>query len=79
VEFVDSQDTGVVESYQLEVSKRDIAADTITELLTNGEVPCSEIYAKCLELGLKERTVDTAKKELGVRSIRKNNVWYWSL
>jgi len=40
---------------------------------------CSEIYAACETAGVKSRTVEKAKKELGVVSIKKADGWYWEI
>ena len=38
-----------------------------------------DVYAKIAEFGIKSRTVETAKKELGIVTYRKGNAWYWKL
>jgi len=62
-----------------EDSKRENAAAIMLEMLADGPVRCAEIYAACLSAGIGERTVDTAKKELGVKSVRKGDGWYWAV
>jgi len=42
-------------------------------------VPCSEVYAGLREAGISKRTIDTAKKQLGAKSSKKADGWYWSL
>lgn len=61
-------------------TKRDQAAAIIKELLSDGkEIPCNSIYDDCLSQGIRKRTVDEAKKDLSVKSIRKSDGWYWAL
>ena len=60
-----------------EDGKREGAAAIMLEMLADGPVRCAEIYAACLAAGIGERTVDTAKKELGVKSVRRSDGWYW--
>ena len=55
------------------------AKEAIQGWLADGAVRASEIYERALALGLSKRTVDTAKKELGVISKKVQNVWMWSL
>jgi len=62
-----------------EDGKRESATAIMLEMLAGGPVRCSEIYAACLSAGIGERTVDTAKKELGVKSVRKGDGWYWAV
>ena len=59
--------------------KRDTAAEIILKMLRTGPRLCSDIYSECLREGIRSRTVDTAKKILGVRSVRKPDGWYWVL
>jgi hypothetical protein len=63
----------------VEDNKREIAKDIILQMVTDALVPCADVYAACLAEGVGERTVDTAKKELGVKSVRKADGWYWTL
>ena len=38
-----------------------------------------EIISKLKLMDVSERTIQTAKKELGITSYRKNSAWYWHL
>jgi hypothetical protein len=49
------------------------------ELLADEPKRCANIYAACLEAGISERTVDTAKREIGVKSMHRGDGWYWAL
>jgi energy-coupling factor transporter ATP-binding protein EcfA2 len=59
--------------------KKDCAVEELTKQLANGELPCSEVYDYFNEIGISHRTVDNAKKELGVQSHKRSYGWGWSL
>jgi len=42
-------------------------------------VPVEEVFQKAKELGISERTVNIAKKNIGVLSVKLGNQWYWQL
>lgn len=50
----------------------------LREILT-GLVPADEIYKRAEELGISERTVKIAKKNLNVLSEKQGDKWYWKL
>jgi hypothetical protein len=60
-------------------SKAALAERILRDTLLKGETPCGELYARCSEQGISKRTVDQAKKQLGVKSIKRAGGWYWSL
>ncbi|MHB1454989.1 MAG: AAA family ATPase [Saccharofermentanales bacterium] len=70
--------TGVPQSSDDE-NKHVQAADVMKELLEDGPVTCNLVYETCLGLGIKKRTVDSSKKSIGVKSIKKADGWYWAL
>ena len=58
------------------------AADFLHELLTDGPVPVTEVYAEATAAGIARRTLDRAKNQLGVRSVRPDGFtgpWSWAL
>lgn len=59
--------------------KRALARRIICELLGEKDVPSSDILKKLNTMGVSERTIHTAKKELGVSSYKKGGSWYWHL
>jgi hypothetical protein len=63
----------------LEDGKRELAANVILGLLSDGMMSSVLIQHACAEAGISERTVKRAKKDLGIRSIRKPDGWYWSI
>lgn len=76
---VDINTKQIEEDSGIKLSKSELAKRYMLELLGEGDMPGKEVYAKILELGIKSRTVETAKKELGVITYRKGNAWYWKL
>ena len=62
-----------------ENSKAESAANKLKLMLTDGDMPCSDIYGRFRIDGISKRTVDTAKKQLQIKSIKKSDGWYWSL
>ena len=60
-------------------SKHTQAMDMILAELSFGPVKASEIQNKLASWNLSERTLQTAKKDLGIRSVRKGGIWYWAL
>lgn len=51
----------------------------IIEQLKNTPKPSSEILSNLLQCGYSERTINKVKKNLGIKSKRKNNMWHWVL
>lgn len=46
---------------------------------TSSAVLSNEIFNEAEKLGISKRTLENAKKELGIRAKRINNSWYWEL
>lgn len=59
--------------------KKSDVADILTNMLEYGELTSGVIIQKIQDLGVSERTLYTLKKELGIKSFRRNGVWYWQL
>lgn len=60
-------------------TKKQAAIDFLEEFVLNGAKPQTEIMKLAKEKGFSEKTVRNAKDELKIKSMRKNNQWYWSL
>ena len=71
--------SGIYDVPSPKASKHTQAMDMILAELSSGPVKASEIQNKLASWNLSERTLQTAKKELGIRSIRKGGIWYWEL
>jgi hypothetical protein len=63
----------------VKTTKAESAVEELATLLEFSELPCSEVYDYFEEMGISRRTVDNAKKELGVQSHKRSTNWYWSL
>ena len=59
--------------------KQPIAITRLDELLLNQTVPCTKVYEMLQKEGISKRTVDRAKKALGVKSTKRTDGWYWTL
>jgi hypothetical protein len=46
---------------------------------TRNAVQSSEVFEMADEQGISKRTMENAKKELGIRAKKINNSWYWEL
>jgi hypothetical protein len=46
---------------------------------TSNEISSNEVFDMAEEQGLSKRTLENAKKELGIRAKKINNSWYWEL
>jgi len=53
--------------------------DFLADLLASGPLPHERVLDEATKRGFSERTLDRAKKALGVRSNQKDGAWYWSL
>lgn len=61
-------------------NKMEQAKQMLRELAeTQRAVLSNEIFDRADELGISKRTLENAKKELGVRAKKINNAWYWEL
>lgn len=69
----------LTEDSGIKLGKSALAQRYILELLGEGDMLGKDVYARIAELGIKSRTVETAKKELGIVTYRKGNAWYWKL
>ena len=47
--------------------------------LAGGEVPASEMIRRSTENGIPKMTLDRAKQTLGVKSVKRQNQWFWVL
>lgn len=60
-------------------TKTESAIEELQRILSEGELPASEILAYFEEMGVGEKTVKNAKKELGVLSVKRGSQWMWTL
>ena len=63
-------------------TKLELAAEFLLIILADGAVPVKTIYSEgagAWGVGLPERTIDRAKKELGIKAKKRGNAWFWEL
>lgn len=73
-------DTSTLEgSVFTQPDKLEQAKAYLLRILKDGDLPSAQIYEMVERLDIKKRTVETAKKEVGIQAYRKNNAWYWRL
>jgi len=60
-------------------SERQEAKQWLREQLANGRVPSNQLIADARELGVSERTLRRAYKEIGGRSRKQDGQWLWGL
>ena len=60
-------------------SKKALARRIVFEMLADQDAHSTDIINKLKIMGISERTIHTAKKELGVTSYRKEGAWFWHL
>lgn len=59
--------------------KLEKAVRVLRMILTNHIVQSSEVITNLKQMGISERTVRMAKKELPIKAIKRNNTWWWKL
>ena len=59
--------------------KNELARKYLLEQLSECNMPSRSILAHLAELGISERTVNQAKKDLHIEAYHKGNAWYWRL
>ena len=70
----------VLGSIAPKANKMELAKQMLRELAeTQSAVLSNEIFDRADELGISKRTLENAKKELGIRARKINNAWYWEL
>lgn len=51
----------------------------LVSLLQNGPVKATEVIELSKEKGYSKRTLDKVKKQMGIKSFKRENQWYWQL
>lgn len=59
-------------------SKLNQAIELIESLLTNGPVTTNDIMAEAKKKGIGKTTMNAAKEKNCIKSVRMNDMWYWS-
>ena len=60
-------------------NKIETAKACLLDLLSAGAVSQQDVMTAMSERDISQRTAENAKRELGIKSTRKNSGWYWSL
>lgn len=60
-------------------SKLDKAKEYLKLLLNGSDMPCADILEKMRATGIGTRTVEQAKKDMGIVSYKLGDKWYWRL
>lgn len=60
-------------------SKLDKAKEYLKLLLNGSDMPCADILEKMRASGIGTRTVEQAKKDMGIISYKLGDKWYWRL
>ena len=68
-----------VDEAQEKMTKQARAADILRVMLAEGPVAVSEIHAVFNKEKISERTIINTKKMMGIKSIKKDGVWYWQI
>ena len=61
------------------VQTKTMQMETELKELLKKPVPVEEVIKRAKELGISERTVNIANKNLGAQSVKLGNQWYWQL
>ena len=61
------------------LSKQEIAAERLIEWLTDNDLSANDIESRLNAMGITYRTAKYVKQELGIRSVKKADGWYWHL
>ena len=60
-------------------TKYQIARELITAMLSDGDKRSNEIFDACLKAGVTSNIMTYVKRDLGIKSERKLDDWYWTL
>ena len=66
-------------SCNMDDSKMSLSIRVLSEMLSEKDELSSDMIRKLKLMDVSERTIQTAKKKLGIRSYRKDGAWYWQL
>lgn len=80
IEWVqDCEWKAVSKEMMLTDNKQMACENLLAAMLGHGPLGSIEVIRCFEQMGVSERTLYTAKKNLGVQSVRKNKAWYWSM
>ena len=82
IQWLDYESDTSTDDYTLPLknrSKQAQAAETLRVMLESEPMKASEVQALFSRVGISKRTFMAAKKEMGIRSIKKDGIWYWMM
>ncbi len=85
IQWVERDDSGELPSqeelsaHMTKMSKQAQAAEILKVVLAEEPMKASEVQALFLRENISGKTLLIAKKALGIRSVKKDGVWYWQL
>ena len=72
-------DKEILKENKLADNKKTLAMRIIQSVLSDRDVPSKDIIKKLKYMDVSERTINKAKKDLGIVSYSGDNEWYWHL
>ena len=80
IEWVQDCEWKTVSKEMMLTDNKQMACENLlAAMLDRGPLGSVEVIRCFEQMGVSERTLYTAKKNLGVQSARKNRTWYWSM
>lgn len=76
-DFVDNANSN--DDTEEKVTKRDFAKEFLRDILANGSVSANDISSAAEEKMISDKTLQRAKKELGITSYPEGGMWFWKL
>jgi RecA-family ATPase len=77
--YIGAEHLVAIQNDKPKVSKRNRARSLLQELLAKGPQPSMLINEKAREVGIGERTLNSARKDLGIEPYPEGGVWYCKL
>ena len=68
-----------ISSGEVSLTKKERAMEYLKLLLSAEDIPSNDIFERIRSLGIADKTIRIAQKELGITAYRKNNAWFWHL
>lgn len=72
-------DSSILEECSVGISKIELACRILSELLECQDASSTDVINKLKLMGLSDRTIHSAKKEVGALSYKKDGKWYWHI
>lgn len=79
IDIPEESDSLASEVRNARLSKQEIAAERLIEWLMENDLSANEIESRLNAMGITYRTAKFVKQELGIRSVKKADGWYWHL